>query len=148
MDYAIRRLNIYSSNSLHLLLFKLLTFEQWLHLPSLNRVFFLFKYLVSIPLKMFRLWAFMGMMAQVGLTTLPFCLLRVNKLFTVSHEFWVSGPSGYVCGSLFKGELRQCSSLDLADHRSAYRCAYVCPWLLRASLWRRHWNSGDLMFPK
>lgn len=39
-------------------------FKRLLHLKKVTS-FLVFQYLVSVPLKMFRLWAFMGMMAQV-----------------------------------------------------------------------------------
>ncbi|XP_042601104.1 diacylglycerol O-acyltransferase 1a isoform X5 [Cyprinus carpio] len=69
---------------------------------------FFHEYLVSVPLKMFRLWAFLGMMAQI--------------------------PARLFCGPILEGKLRQRRCLDVADHRPTDRCSHVRPRLLRAAL--------------
>ncbi|KAG2465078.1 DGAT1 acyltransferase, partial [Polypterus senegalus] len=56
-----KNMNMFSNNSLWP--------YQWM-VPTIQNSMKPFKYLVSVPLKMFRLWAFMGMMAQIPLAWL------------------------------------------------------------------------------
>lgn len=57
----------------------------------LNMIFVsLCQYLVSVPLRMFRLWAFMGMMAQVRPKQKKFtkaCMSRYNKILDGGQRY-------------------------------------------------------------
>ncbi len=92
------------------------------------------QYLVSVPLKMFRLWAFLGMMAQVSLKC-SILLVEHQIQFSFHILLPVSDPAGLFCGPLLEGKLRQRRRLDVADHWPADRRAHVRPRLLRAALW-------------
>lgn len=94
------------------------------------------QYLVSVPLKMFRLWAFLGMMAQVSLKY-SILLVEHQTQFLISHSLSVSDPTRLFCGPILEGKLWQRRRLDVADHWPADRCAHVLSRLLRAALWER-----------
>lgn len=100
------------------------------------------QYLVSIPLKMFRLWAFMGMMAQVRPYIYSFhYILRHTHAFT-SDLLNPSGSSGFVRKSLPERKLRQRGRVDLTHNWTAHRRVDVRPWLLCHSL-REHYITQD-----
>lgn len=104
-------------------------------------------------MKMFRLWAFMGMMAQVrpggpwprvalgeprrGCCHPPqpsLLLSPLSKLLLVSLS---PDPLFLVCEPLSLGQLRERGGMDILDHWPAYRHPHVRPRLLRAELRRK-----------
>lgn len=92
-----------------------------------HRMYFFPQYLVSVPLKMFRLWAFMGMMAQVRSCIYLFhYILRHTHAFT-SDLLNPSGSSGLVRKSLPERKLRQRGRVDVTHHWTAHRRVDVRP---------------------
>lgn len=106
---------------------------------------YLLQYLVSVPLKMFRLWAFLGMMSQVRLVDGILLNKSQADVFSSCVPLHLSDSVGLFCGPVLEGKLRQRCRLDVSDHWSA--CGYpdVRPRLLRPEFWRRVTERHSVM---
>lgn len=97
------------------------------------------QYLVSIPLRMFRLWAFTGMMAQVSkppppvLAILPTLAVRGRQLWSQPPTDCAASadPTGLDSEPFLPGQLWQRRRVADAHHWPAGSGAHVCPRLLR-----------------
>lgn len=93
----------------------------------------LLQYLVSIPLKMFRLWAFSAMLLQVSsheCTIIPVAHFSVYKLMQILTHCVITGAIGHNYWEILTRENGQHGHVAIPHHWST--CGYpdVLPWLL------------------